>query len=286
MRHRVKGRKLNRTSSHRKATMRALVTALFEHKKIHTTEAKAKELRPLAEKIITKARKAYIKEQQGLIPEANKSNHDVHTRRLLGKDIIKKSVIEDLFDEIIPEISDRPGGYTRIVKTGYRRGDGGSQALIMLVDYFNEQDGTVALKGKKKKKSKPAPAPVVESVEESIETEETSEEVVDAADTVAEAEDQIENSEQSHEESTEATVEKTTESNDEVAETTDAEVQEVAEEEPLAEVSEEPVAEVIDQPTEEVEENSEEAQDSETSEEATDENTEDDSSEGENKKED
>lgn len=185
MRHRVKGRKLNRTSSHRKATMRALVTALFEHKKIHTTEAKAKELRPIAERIITKARKAYVKEQQGLIPEGNKSNYDLHVRRQIAKDINKKPIIEELFDEIIPEISDRPGGYTRIVKTGFRRGDGGSSALIMLVDFFNEQEGTVSLTGKKKKKTKPAPAPVVEQevevvVDEAV-VEETTEESAESS---------------------------------------------------------------------------------------------------------
>ena len=148
MRHNVKGRKLKRTSSHKKALMRSLVTQLLEHKRIHTTEAKAKELRPYAEKIITKARLAFQREQQGLLEEGQK--YDVHTRRLLGRDIRKKSVIESLFDDILPEIGERPGGYTRVVKTGVRRGDAGSTALIELVDFNREIVGTT-----KKKSSKP-----------------------------------------------------------------------------------------------------------------------------------
>jgi large subunit ribosomal protein L17 len=189
------------------------VTALFEHKKIHTTEAKAKELRPIAERIITKVRKAYVKEQQGLIPEGNKSNYDLHVRRQIAKDINKKPIIEELFDEIIPEISDRPGGYTRIVKTGFRRGDGGSSALIMLVDFFNEQEGPVSLTGKKKKKTKPAPATVVEQEVEVV----VDEAVEEAVDTVEETTDEVvENTEEGTEapvaESTdEAVVEETTE---------------------------------------------------------------------------
>lgn len=173
MRHNVKGRKLKRTSSHKKALMRSLVTQLLEHKRIHTTEAKAKELRPYAEKIITKARLAFQREQQGLLEEGQK--YDVHTRRLLGRDIRKKSVIESLFDDILPEIGERPGGYTRVVKTGVRRGDAGSTALIELVDFNREIVGTTKKKSSKpktKKTTKTETTPVATLVEEPVAVEE------------------------------------------------------------------------------------------------------------------
>lgn len=183
MRHNVKGRKLKRTSSHKKALMRTLVTQLLEYKRIHTTEAKAKELRPYAEKIITKARLAYQREQQGLL--ADGQQYDVHTRRLLARDIRKKSVIENLFDEILPEVADRPGGYTRIVKTGIRRGDSGRAALIELVDFNTEIVGTPKKKSSKpkaKKETKVETAPVVQAAEEVVEeVVETASDVVEAA---------------------------------------------------------------------------------------------------------
>lgn len=191
MRHRVKGKKLNRTKSHREATLRALVTALFENKRIHTTETKARALRPYAEKLLTRARKAYLKEQQGLISDGNK--HDLNTRRDLANHITKKSVIEDLFDEIIPEISDRPGGYTRIVKTGFRRGDSGKLALIELVDYNRDQTEAVSIKPKKKKKkqAKKEQTQVQNTVEEEVsENIESSDEVEEILDTTQDSKDQ------------------------------------------------------------------------------------------------
>lgn len=239
MRHNVKGRKLKRTSSHKKALMRTLVTQLLEYKRIHTTEAKAKELRPYAEKIITKARLAYQREQQGLL--ADGQQYDVHTRRLLARDIRKKSVIENLFDEILPEVGDRPGGYTRIVKTGIRRGDAGRAALIELVDFNTEIVGTPKKKSSKpkaKKETKVETAPVVQAAEEVVEEiVETAEAVVDQVEEVA----------------------------SEVVETTSDAV------EAAAEVVEEVVQETV---TEEAtaEETSEEVKD-EASEESTDENT-------------
>lgn len=186
MRHNVKGRKLNRTSSHRRALMRTLLTQLLEYKRIHTTEAKAKELRPYAEKMITKAIIGYKREQQGLLDDGQK--FDVHTRRLLGRDIRKKEVIEALFDEICPEIGDRPGGYTRIVKTGIRRGDSGKAALIELVDYNREIVGTAPKKAKKKvTPTKKASAPVEEVIETAaVVTEELTETVVDTVEETTE----------------------------------------------------------------------------------------------------
>ncbi|MCK5457871.1 MAG: 50S ribosomal protein L17, partial [Melioribacteraceae bacterium] len=118
MRHRVKGRKLNRTASHRTATMRALATALIREKKIRTTVAKAKETRVFVEPIVTRAK-----------------NDTVAARRIIAKDIQDKEVLKELFNEIIPKIGDRPGGYTRVVKLGRRLGDAAEMAIIEFVDY-------------------------------------------------------------------------------------------------------------------------------------------------------
>ena len=106
MRHRKKGRQLSRTASHRKAVLRNLATSLFVHERIETTTAKAKELRPYAERLITLARRG-----------------DVHSRRLAGQKIQDRDALGKLFDDIAPRFADRPGGYTRILKLGNRKGD-------------------------------------------------------------------------------------------------------------------------------------------------------------------
>jgi large subunit ribosomal protein L17 len=176
MRHGKRGVKLNRTSSHRKALMRSLATALFEHKKIATTEVKAKALRPFAERLITKAKKALAREKQGLLPEGQ--TVDIHNRRVVFKVIKNKAVLQELFDAIAPAVESRNGGYTRIIKTGQRRGDGARTAIIELVDWSAEQDGAVSIKPKKKSQPKKVTpkvevkvTPVVEEkVEEVIET--------------------------------------------------------------------------------------------------------------------
>ena len=118
MRHRVKGRKLGRTASHRKATLSALATALIKHKKITTTVAKAKQLRLVIEPMITKAK-----------------TDNVHSRRIIARSINDKDIIKELFTEVVPKIGDRPGGYTRVVKLGNRIGDAAEMAIIELVDY-------------------------------------------------------------------------------------------------------------------------------------------------------
>lgn len=118
MRHRVKGRKLNRTASHRVATFRALATALLREKKIRTTVAKAKELRGFVEPLISRAK-----------------TDSVANRRNIARHIQDKIILKELFSEIIPKIGDRPGGYTRVVKLGRRQGDGAEMAIIELVDY-------------------------------------------------------------------------------------------------------------------------------------------------------
>jgi large subunit ribosomal protein L17 len=117
MRHGKKGRKLSRTASHRKATLRNLATSLFRHGRIETTTAKAKELRPFAERLITLARRG-----------------DLHARRLAAQKIQDRQVLGNLFDDIAPRYAERPGGYTRILKLGNRKGDAAEMSLIELVD--------------------------------------------------------------------------------------------------------------------------------------------------------
>ena len=118
MRHLRSGRKLNRNGSHRTALARAQATALFRHGRIKTTVAKAKNLRPYAEKIITTAK-----------------GGDLHARRLIGKEIHDKDVQRKLMNEIAPSMTQRAGGYTRIYKLGHRRGDATQEAIIELVTY-------------------------------------------------------------------------------------------------------------------------------------------------------
>ena len=117
MRHRKKGRTLSRTASHKKATMRNMATSLFRHERIETTTAKAKELRPFAERLITLGKRG-----------------DLHARRLAGRLIADRQVLGKLFDDIGPRFMERAGGYTRILKLGNRRGDAAEMALIELVD--------------------------------------------------------------------------------------------------------------------------------------------------------
>jgi large subunit ribosomal protein L17 len=117
MRHNNKGRALGRTDSHKEALLRNMATSLFRHGRIETTTAKAKELRPFAEKLITLAK-------QG----------DLHARRLAARRIQDRQILSTLFDSIGPRFAARPGGYTRILKTGFRKGDGAETSLIELVD--------------------------------------------------------------------------------------------------------------------------------------------------------
>jgi large subunit ribosomal protein L17 len=116
MRHRAKGRQLSRTSSHRRALLNNMATSLFEHGRVVTTEAKAKELRPFAEKLITLARRG-----------------DLHARRLVERKIKSRETLSRLFSEIGPRFAARSGGYTRILKLGHRDGDGADIARIELL---------------------------------------------------------------------------------------------------------------------------------------------------------
>ena len=116
MRHRAKGRQLSRTSTHRRALLNNMAASLFDHGRIITTEAKAKELRPFAEKLITLARRG-----------------DLHARRLVQRRIKSRETLSRLFTEIGPRFAARPGGYTRILKLGHRDGDGADIARIELL---------------------------------------------------------------------------------------------------------------------------------------------------------
>ena len=116
MRHRAKHRQLSRTSSHRRAMLSNMATSLFKHGKVVTTVAKAKELRPVAEKLITLARRG-----------------DLHARRLVERCIRDKAVSTTLFKELGPRFAARPGGYTRIIRLGHRAGDGAETARIELL---------------------------------------------------------------------------------------------------------------------------------------------------------
>lgn len=118
MRHGKKHNHLGRKSAHRKATLRNLAIALFTHKRINTTLAKAKALRVMAEPLITKAK-----------------TNDTHNRRAVFSVLNSKDIINVLFEEIAPKVGDRPGGYLRVIKTGFRLGDGAEMAMIELVDY-------------------------------------------------------------------------------------------------------------------------------------------------------
>ncbi|TYP91476.1 LSU ribosomal protein L17P [Fodinibius salinus] len=122
MRHLKKGRKLSRSSSHRKATLASLSNALIKEHRIVTTVAKAKELRPFIEPLITKAK-----------------TDNPHKRRQVFAKLNDKEAVSHLFDEVAQKAMDRPGGYTRVVKLGYRSGDNAQTAVIELVDYNDIQ---------------------------------------------------------------------------------------------------------------------------------------------------
>lgn len=122
MRHLIDHRKLNRTSAHRQAMLRNMVCSLFEHGRVTTTVPKAKEARRLAEKCITFAKRA-----------ANDPTKTLHYRRLAARELHDRAAVEKLFAEVGPACKDRVGGYTRILKAGFRLGDNSPVALFELV---------------------------------------------------------------------------------------------------------------------------------------------------------
>ncbi len=151
----TKGARLGGSASHQKIILSNLATQLFEHGRIVTTEAKAKRLRPLAEKLITKAKRG-----------------DIHSRRLVLTTVKDKGVVHTLFTEIAPTLADREGGYTRITKVGPRKGDNAPMALIEIVTESVEDskkaNAKVTAPAKKASPRRAAPAPAASTpVEES-----------------------------------------------------------------------------------------------------------------------
>ena len=117
MRHLKKGRQLHRTSSHRKALLRNLTISVLTHECIQTTEAKAKEVRGLIDRVITWGKRG-----------------DLHARRLAVRQVQSRALVKKIFDELAPRYRERPGGYTRIIKAGYRPGDNAPMVVLELVD--------------------------------------------------------------------------------------------------------------------------------------------------------
>src|SRR5918994_5203759 len=125
MRHRLAHRKLGRVTEHRIAMLRNQAHALLKYERIETTVPRAKELRPFVERIITVAKRG--------VAGGDANGKSLHARRLVLRDIPDRDVVSKLFDTIAPRFEGRPGGYTRILKLGYRRGDSAEVAQIELV---------------------------------------------------------------------------------------------------------------------------------------------------------
>jgi large subunit ribosomal protein L17 len=125
MRHRYAHRRLGRVSSHRKALLRNLATDLLDHEHIVTTVPKAKEVRPIVERLITVAKRG--------VKADDPKGRTLAARRLVMTEIVNEDVVTKLFDQLAPRFMDRPGGYTRILRLGHRRGDGGEIAQIELL---------------------------------------------------------------------------------------------------------------------------------------------------------
>lgn len=137
MRHRIAGRKLGRTTEHRWAMLRNLVTSLFEHGRVKTTAAKAKEVRPLAEKLITLAKRG-----------------DLHSRRQVLRVVRSPEIVRKLFEKISTNFQMRNGGYTRIIKLGNRPGDGAPVSLIELISSDQEQKVLKKKRGERRKEKR------------------------------------------------------------------------------------------------------------------------------------
>jgi large subunit ribosomal protein L17 len=136
MRHKVKGRKLRRPTAHRMAMLRNLVTSFLEKERVRTTLAKAKEARPLAEKMITLGKKGTL-----------------HARRQVLAFVRKEGVVTKVFDDLGPRFGQRPGGYSRIVKLGLRGGDGAQMAMLELIGSEFKKKAKKKEKGKGAKKT-------------------------------------------------------------------------------------------------------------------------------------
>ena len=150
MRHAKSINHLGRTDAHRKALMSNMATSLIMHKRISTTLAKAKELRKFVEPLVTRSK-----------------NDTTHSRRIVFAQLHNKYAVTELFREISQKVGDRPGGYTRILKTGFRKGDNAEMCLIEFVDYnetYTQADGGKKKSTRTRRSSKKA-APKAEAAE-------------------------------------------------------------------------------------------------------------------------
>jgi large subunit ribosomal protein L17 len=165
MRHGVKTNNLGRKIGHRVALMKNLASALVSHKRINTTLAKAKVLRVFLEPLITKSK-----------------NNTQHSRRTVFSYLMNKEAVTELFEVIAPKVMDRPGGYLRIIKTGFRKGDGAEMAMIEFVD-FNEVYKVENKTAVKKKTRRSKTTKTIAASQETKETiEESTESIVESTD--------------------------------------------------------------------------------------------------------
>jgi len=148
MRHLVKGKKLSRDTAHRKSMLRNLAISLIKEHRITTTVARAKELRRFVEPLITRAKE-----------DTN------HNRRQVFSSLQNKYAVKQLFDEVGPAAADRPGGYTRVIKAGYRQGDNAEMALIELVDFNDIKPETAKSTRKKTRRAGKSNKPTSSSEE-------------------------------------------------------------------------------------------------------------------------
>jgi len=134
MRHRVAYRKLGRVSDHRIAMLRNQATALLRHEHLTTTVPRAKELRPFVERLISIAKRATVPDGAARPKrDGNGAGRALHARRLVMQDLQDRDVVSKLFDSLAPRFADRPGGYTRLLRVGYRKGDSAEVAQVELV---------------------------------------------------------------------------------------------------------------------------------------------------------
>lgn len=162
-----KGPRLGSGPAHERLMLNQMAAQLFEHKKIQTTETKAKRLQPVAERLVTFAKRG-----------------DLHSRRRVMRQILDKSVVHELFTEIAPLVENREGGYTRIIKTGYRKGDNAPMAVIELVLEPVNPKPKAKKAAAKQTEAKKAAAEVEEEVTETVahdESVENVEEIVEAS---------------------------------------------------------------------------------------------------------
>src|SRR6056297_498678 len=156
MKHKIGFNRLGRKASHRKSLHRNMTTSLFRYERIKTTKAKALAIRRTAEKMITRAKE-----------------DSVHNRRIVNKDIKDKEVLAKLFTELGPRFKERPGGYTRILKLGYRQGDAAEMVLLELVEQNEPEKKKKSSKSSKAKKAEPGKKKKASDVQKEVVPEET-----------------------------------------------------------------------------------------------------------------